>query len=233
MKILTPLFILISVTVLQAQQLTFGVPEQLGPSVNSEAEELSPILSADGKTLYFSRAFDPSNAGGEFAGMDIWYSKRLQNSTRSPWLAASNSLPQWNNKESNAVIGTSRDNASVYLLNAYKSKSGIAFSRLVNNQWTEPEVIPIPGINRTDFVGFYMNPTFNVLLISMNQRGSVGQEDLYVCLKDSTSGSWGRPLNLGPTINTEGFEISIPFRFGHRLYFANMAWRTWERRHLL
>jgi hypothetical protein len=222
MKILSILLLLVSASCLHAQQLTFGVSEPLGPSVNTEAEELLPILSADGKTLFFSRAFDPSNTGGEFAGMDIWTSKRTQNSIKSPWLAATNNLPTWNNKESNAVIGTNRDNISVYLLNAYKPKSGIAFSKFISNEWTEPEVITIPGINRTDFVGFFMNPTFDVLLISMNQRGTIGHEDIYVCLKDSTTGSWGRPLNLGPTINTEGFEIS-PFLSadGHRLYFAS------------
>lgn len=205
-----------------AQQLSFGMPEILGAAVNSEAEELYPILSADGKSLYFSRAFDPSNTGGEFAGMDIWVSTRAANASSSPWKPATNSLPDWNNKESNVVIGTSRDNNSVYLLNAYKQKSGIAFSRRVGESWTPPEIVTIPGINRTDFVGFYMNPTFDVLLISMNERGTMGHEDIYVCLKDSVSGSWSKPLNLGPTINTEGFEIS-PFLSpdGHRLYFAS------------
>ena len=216
------LILLFSSSFAFAQQLTFGMPEILSSAVNTEAEELSPLLSNDGKTLYFTRAFDPANTGGEFAGMDIWVTKRAKNSSRSPWQAATNNLSEWNNKESNVVIGTSKDNTSVYLLNSYKSKSGIAFSKLAGQDWTEPELIPIPGINRTDFVGFYMNPDFNVLLISMNQRGTMGHEDLYVCLKDSSSGAWGKPLNLGPTINTEGFEIS-PFLSadGHRLYFSS------------
>ena len=223
MKLSGTLFlILFSGSVALAQQLSFAMPEMLGASINTEAEELSPLLSSDGKTLYFSRAFDRNNTGGEFAGMDIWVAKRTKNSTAAPWQSAINQLPGWNNKESNVVIGTSRDNASVYLLNAYKPKSGIAFSKMVGSNWTDPEIISIPGINRTDFVGFYMNPDFNVLLISMNQRGSMGQEDLYVCLKDSATGEWKKPLNLGPTINTEGFEIS-PFLSadGHRLYFAS------------
>ena len=216
------LFFVFSSSFAIAQQLTFGMPEILSSAVNTEAEELSPLLSNDGKTLYFTRAFDPNNTGGEFAGMDIWMSTRMKNSSASPWQATTNRLPAWNNKESNVVIGTSKDNSSVYLLNSYKSKSGIAFSKLVNGKWSEPEVINIPGINRTDFVGFYMNPDFNILLVSMNSRGSLGQEDLYVCLKDSATGAWRKPLNLGPTINTEGFENS-PFLSadGHRLYFSS------------
>jgi hypothetical protein len=222
MNIRVIIFLLMIGVCAQAQQLSFTNPELLSNSVNSDAEELSPILSTDGKTLYFTRAFDPRNTGGQYAGMDIWISKRTKNASTSPWFAATNGQRQWNTKESNAVIGTSRDDNSVYLLNAYKSKSGIAFSRFVDNRWTEPEVIPIEDISRNQFVGLYMNPDFNVLLISMNDKASMGQEDIYVSLKDSVSGAWRKPFNLGPTINTEGFEIS-PFLSpdGHRLYFAS------------
>ncbi len=222
MRILGLLLFVCSSSLCIAQQLNFGTPVMLSSAVNTEAEELSPLLANDGKTLYFTRAFDPSNTGGEFAGMDIWMAKRQRNTSAAPWQAATNNIPEWNNRESNVVIGTSKDNSSVYLLNSYKSKSGIAFSKYDGTEWGDPEVISIPGINRTDFVGFYMNPDFNVLLISMNQRGSLGNEDLYVCLKDSSTGEWRKPLNLGPTINTEGFEIS-PFLSadGKRLYFAS------------
>lgn len=221
MRILGILFFICSSPAF-AQQLNFGNPEALGNAINSEAEETSPLLSSDGKTLYFSRAFDVRNTGGEFAGMDVWVTKRANNTSASPWQQANNNISAWNNKESNAVIGISKDNSAVYLLNAYKSKSGIAFSKYDGTNWNTPELIPIPGINRTQFVGFYMNPDFNVLLISMNQNNGSGQEDLYVCLKDSVTGSWRKPLNLGPTINTEGFEIS-PFLSadGKRLYFSS------------
>lgn len=221
MKFVGLLFFLCSTSAF-AQQMNFGDAEALSGSVNTDAEEVSPLLSTDGKTLFFSRAFDVRNSGGEFAGMDIWIAKRNSNTSASPWQTASNNIPSWNNKESNAVIGVSKDNNSVYLLNAYKAKSGIAFSKYDGNNWSTPELIPIPGIKRTEFVGFYMNPDFNVLLISMNQNDGMGQEDLYVCLKDSLTGAWKKPLNLGSTINTEGFEIS-PFLSsdGKRLYFAS------------
>ena len=49
----------------------------------------------------------------------------------------------------------------------------------------------------------------------------MGEEDIYISLKDSTD-NWSEPLNLGASINTEGFEIS-PFLSADkkRLYFSS------------
>lgn len=201
-----------------AQELVFSDPIKLSSSVNSEDEELGIILSNDGKTMYFSRAFHDKNLGGKYAGTDIWMSKK---DDQGNWMPAANVGKPWNNKRSNSVIGINHDNTVVYLLNAYSNKSGIAFSKLINGEWSDPEVIPIPGINRNDFVGFYVNPAFDVILISMKGADSFGEEDLYVSLKDS-SGKWTEPKNLGPTLNTKGFEIS-PFLSSDkkRLFFSS------------
>lgn len=201
-----------------SQELVFGQPEKLGSQINSDDEELGAILSDDGKTLYFTRAFHANNMGGKYAGTDIWVSKKDENGN---WLPASNAGSPWNNKQSNSVIGINHDHTIVYLLNAYSNKSGIAFSKLFSGAWGEPEFIPIPGINRDDFVGFYVSPTFDVILISMKGKDSFGEEDLYVSLKDSF-GKWTEPKNLGPTINTKGFEIS-PFlsQDKKRLFFSS------------
>jgi len=220
MNMRTILLAFISLVTLQinGQELAFGEPVKLGSQINSDDEELAPLLSSDGKTLYFSRAFHANNTGGKFAGTDIWVSKK---DDKGNWMPASNMSARWNNKRSNAVIGVNNDQTVVYLLNAYSNKSGISFSKLNSGIWGEPEFIPIPGINRDDFVGIYVHPDFDVILISMKGADSYGEEDLYVSLKDSF-GKWTEPNNLGPTINTFGFEIS-PFlsQDKKRLFFSS------------
>ncbi len=202
---------------LACQEIEFKDPVLLPPQINSLSEEIGPMLSRDGKKLYFVRAFDAQNKGGKRAGMDIWYSLRDKN---GKWSVASNRL-SWNNSLNNAVIGIRKDNKVIYLLNSYNKKTGIAFSANQNEQWTTPEVISIPGLEKLNFVGFYMNAAFNTLIISMVGNDSFGQEDLYVSLKDSQD-QWSMPLNLGSTINTEGFE-SAPFlsEDGKKLYFTS------------
>ncbi len=202
---------------LACQEIEFKDPVLLPPQINSLSEEIGPMLSRDGKKLYFVRAFDAQNKGGKRAGMDVWYSSRDKN---GKWSIASNKL-SWNNSLNNAVIGIRKDNKVIYLLNSYNKRTGIAFSVNQNEQWTTPEVISIPGLEKLNFVGFYMNSSFNTLIISMVSNDSFGQEDLYVSLKDSQD-RWSTPLNLGSTINTEGFE-SAPFlsEDGKKLYFTS------------
>ncbi|MBA4145186.1 MAG: hypothetical protein C0523_05445, partial [Cytophaga sp.] len=204
--------------VICAQEIRFEEPAKLGSYINSDAEEINPLLSSDGKSLYFTRAFHEENTGGKIAGSDIWRSDKDE---KGQWLPAINKFKTWNTKGSNTVIGMNKTNDIIYLLNSYSKKSGIAFSKLINGEWTSPEIISIPGMERSEFVGYYMNASFDVLIISMNTTGSFGEEDLYVSTKDS-SGKWSTPANLGSTINTSGFEIS-PFLSadGKRLYFSS------------
>lgn len=206
----------------QAQELIFSDPVKMGSSVNSASEELNPTLSPDGQTLYFARAFHRENTGGTYAGMDIWMSKRTEENT---WTKATNKLGAINNKENNVVVGIRSDNKVLYLLNSYSNKNGIAFAETRYDGWSGAEMIYVPGLNRNDFLGFYMSPSYDVLLISMRGEMSYGKEDLYVSLKNS-SGEWAKPINLGSTINTSGFEIS-PFLSDDkkRLYFASNGHR--------
>src|SRR6185503_14219383 len=76
-----------------------------------------------------------------------------------------------------------------------------------------------------EFLGMYISPDCDVILLSMKKDDSKGQEDLYVSLKDA-AGQWSIPRNLGPVINTRGFEMS-PFLSPDkkRLYFASNGHR--------
>lgn len=205
-----------------AQNYSFTHPEKLPPTVNSDAEESMPVLNASADTLYFVRSLYQGNNGGKTAGQDIWMSTRNSNS----WSAAANNLPSLNNHRNNAVIGIDSSGSVLYLLDTYSPPNprinGVSKSKHRGRIFTEPSTIKIKGIEaRNSFVGFYMNSTEDALLISMHGNNSLGEEDLYVSLKDET-GEWSTPINLGPTINTEGFEIS-PFlsKDGKTLFFAS------------
>ena len=189
-----------------SQSIKFSQAVRLSDEVNTDAEEISPFITNDGKTLFFVRAFHPSNVGGANAGTDIWMSTK---DSLGHWSQPTNKIGKWNNSDNNAVVGIREDDQVVYLLNSYKKESGIAFSKFVDGKWTSPDVIEIPGIAKKNFIGFHMSKSFDVLFISMEGNDGYGQEDIYVSLADSV-GKWSRPANLGPTINTNGFEIA-PF----------------------
>ncbi|MFP4094556.1 MAG: OmpA family protein [Cyclobacteriaceae bacterium] len=209
----------------QDNEMKFAPAQPLSDSLNSEAEESLPLYSVQDSTIYFVRTLHAGNTGGPYAGQDIWYSKRRAD---GQWTKPKNDLPSLNDKNNNAVVGISDQGNTLYLLNVYQEKDrkapGMSFSFYQEQQWKSPKNIDIPGLNEKqgDFYSLYVAPTEDVVIISMQAPNSLGQEDLYVSTKNSQTGEWTKPLNLGSGINTQGFEIS-PFlsQDKRRLYFSS------------
>lgn len=202
-----------------AQLLEFHSPKKLSSAINSMGEEGLPLLSPDGKQLFFTRALYDGNSGGKFSGQDVWYSEI----TAKGWKNSNNTFININNEGHNAIIGLSRDGNTRYFMNASPKEkmNGIYVSKRINNYWTRPEFVRIPGIDNQNFLGVFVSPDFDVILFSMKALDSRGEEDLYFSVKTS-SGQWSVPKNMGATINTTGFEIS-PFLSADkkRLFFAS------------
>jgi hypothetical protein len=213
------ILVLLSNIIGKAQGPAFDNLTKISELVNSSAEESFPLVSPDGQKLYFARVLSDENIGGKSAGFDIWISDKREDGN---WGEAYNAGSLLNNKLNNFIMGFG--NKRLYLLNTYKSvkKSFVAYSDWQAQSWNNPEIIPLQEheINR-DFLGLYMHPSEKIMLLSMNALDSYGKEDLYVMLKDST-GRWQKPINLGSTINSSGFEIS-PFLSTdtNKLYFSS------------
>lgn len=60
------------------------------------------------------------------------------------------------------------------------------------------------------------------LYFSSNMPGGVGGNDIYVSYFEN--GNWGKPINLGPEINTEGDEMYPFISDDSTLYFASDGW---------
>jgi hypothetical protein len=202
----------------RCQVLEFSPAVKLPSVVNSAAEEGMPLLSPDGKKLFFTRALFDGNEGGVYAGQDIWISEY----NSGTWKKASNDF-EINNKNNNAVVGITADGKTFYFVNAspFQKMDGIYRTRTLDRSRSDrPELIAIPGIDNQDFIGFYVSPDLEVIFLSMKAPDTGGKEDLYYCVKNN--GVWSKPRNLGATINTSGFEIS-PFLTPDkkRLYFSS------------
>jgi hypothetical protein len=203
----------------QAQLLEFHAPEKLPASINSAGEEALPLLSPNGSELYFTRALYAGNTGGKFSGVDVWFTENLSGTWKNP----SNNFININDVGQNAIVGLSRDGATRYFVNASSKEklNGIYVTKKINNYWTRPEFIPVPGIDNQTFLGVFVDPDFEVILFSMKTTASRGEEDLYFSVKNSF-GQWAAPKSMGTTINTTGFEIS-PFLSDDkkRLFFSS------------
>jgi OmpA-OmpF porin, OOP family len=219
----TGLLLTAGLPVLAQQPLLFDVPKRLPDAINSEMEESLPLLSADGKTLYFVRVLHPENTGGKTTGHDIWTVRRNEDGS---WQEPKNSLMALNNKGNNAVLGFGQGGNRMYLLNRYGSgpsyKTGISYADLSGNHWGYPQQLELPRLKREGlFYNAYVSPDEQVLIVSMVHKGQPGDEDLYISTKDE-SGRWSELQNMGTKINSPGFE-SFPFLTDDKqtLYFTS------------
>ena len=64
-----------------------------------------------------------------------------------------------------------------------------------------------------------LTPDGNRLFFASDMPGGFGGMDLYV--SEQENGRWGPPLNLGPSVNTEGNEIFPFYQKDKRLYFSS------------
>ena len=204
----------------QAQYMDIEEPHRLGGEVNSEADELFPVFSKETSTLYYTRVNDPESIGG-INDQDIWQSE--WNGEKN--YAKGQDYKDLNNKYNNSIVGFNSDESIVYLINSYDGKKdlkkGISYAKKKGNSWGTPKQISIPGLDiEGDFYGFHVNKQGDVIIISYAGPKSLGDEDLYVSVKENEK--WTEPLHLGSKINSSGFEIS-PFLSNENdtLYFSS------------
>lgn len=188
-----------------AQIGNFSDPIRMGSGINTEAEEVMPVFSKDSSILYFSRIFDASSTGG-MEDQDIWFSKRDGSDYSKAEL-----LKNVNNKYHNAVVGLSTDGNSMYVLNSYEGKKdlekGCAVSILKGTTWGTPSPIAVPTLDiEGSSYGFHVSDDGNIMIISYQGPGTLGEEDFYVSQKSGET--WSAPVHMGSVINTVGFEIS-------------------------
>lgn len=191
--------------------------------LNSQYDELNPVLSPDGKQMFFTIANHPSNIGGKRDPGDIWFCTLEGNEWSQP-VHAGNFL---NNSAFNGVAGFSPDGRELYLLSHYDNSGqpartqGIAVSKRTGSGWTRPENINIPYYqNKSNIVSGYLTADLSAFVFSAETYGTYGVEDLYVCERTS-DGKWSQPRNLGPRINTQFQEITPSLSAdGKTLFFS-------------
>ncbi len=199
--------------------------ESVGPGINSVYDEQFPILSSDGKSLYFTRKNHPENIGGITDKGDIWISQLGEDGI---WQMATRLKGPVNNNQCNVVIGFSRDGREMFLLNHYSTKGkqvktqGISVSKFVSGRWSFPKKVSIKYFyNKSDHSSMSLSKDGKVIIMSIESYDSKGAEDLYVSFLDKQN-TWTQPVNLGATVNT-AFQEMTPYLAADNmtLFFAS------------
>ena len=210
----------------------FGPPQPLPGAINTPANEVHPVLSPDGSTLYFARTKFGGNTEGNTDSGDAWLSHSPDHG--QTW-GPPTRLDGVNTPQNNAVEATTGTGGQLLLVRGTYARDGTfvdeGLSRVAQAAATAPGATPksvrpeslrianfysaVPG------TGFYMSADGKILLLSLERGDSEGGNDLYLSRPDG-SGGYTEPSTLGPVLNSPGFDFA-PWLApdGKTLYFAS------------
>jgi outer membrane protein OmpA-like peptidoglycan-associated protein len=190
-------------------------PENLGPAINSPATELGPVISPDGRTLYFTR-------GGAGGNQDIWFSHL---DTAGTWTSAVRMPAPLTNPFNNFVESVTPDGNTLLVGGRYLTVNsivtGLAVSHRTRDGWSVPEPLRIRNYySRTRSVSSCLGSDGGTLVMSLERDGGRGRQDLYVSFR--TGDEWTEPMSLGPIVNSVDIDFA-PFLAadGVTLYFSS------------
>ena len=193
--------------------------ENLGSAVNSPYDEVLPVISPDGKTLFIDRKNHPDNIG---AHDNIWYSELQPDST---WSTALNIGPPLNAGGSSFVASITPDGNTLLGGTDRVQDTGQFFIWVSHKQeegWGAPEPVHIRDFyDRSRYIEFCLTNDEKAIVLALDRDDGYGLKDIYVSFANP-NGTWTTPKNLGPVVNSAADEAT-PFMAadGVTLYYAS------------
>ena len=211
----------------------------LGPTVNTRYVDTHPVISPDGRTLYFARQSYPGNVGGARDPQDIFVARLLSGRNKA-WGQAKNMGEPTNTPEDpNGLASISADGRTALLIGVYEDglmePKGFSISKRTPGGWAKPVKVDIENYYNKDPLNIdaFMATSGKALLMAVERTDGLGGQDIYVTfpkddnlpgvMHDTKSAKkWTKPKNLGPNVNTTGADFA-PFLAADEktLYFAS------------
>ena len=216
----------------ESQDSEWGPPVNLGPIINTTANESVPAFSRDGHLMFFS-----SGRTGGSGGVDIWVSRREDTDDDFAWQPPENLGPGVNSAATDAgpsyfendEVGVAQlyfnsnrpggpGTSNIYVSEQMADGSFAAASLVV-------ELASVGDSNRSS-----IRHDGREIFFTSNRPGSIdsgtpvgNSTDLWVATRETVFDPWSEPLNLGSSVNTEQIEVQ-PYISSDRetLFFASI-----------
>ncbi len=98
----------------------------------------------------------------------------------------------------------------------------IYYSKLINNQWSAPELLPKP-INSmsNDFGSAFTGDGQSMVFVRCDENGAIGSCDLYITQLNGNT--WSEPVNMGNVVNSKDWESQPTINSdGNRIIFTSL-----------
>lgn len=199
--------------------------KQLSKAINTEGDELKPVLSADNKMLFFSRLCHKDNTEGlvcDGGGGDVYVSEYKD----GQWTESVGLGPNVNDKNHNTCASISPDGNTILIVGKYNNDitENLYFVNRTKDGWSKPKKLNIKNFyTNSKVTNYFLAPDSRTLILCIDRKEGKGYADFYVSFRNEDD-TWTEPKHTGDMINTKNTDFS-PFLAadGKTLYFA-----TWD-----
>jgi hypothetical protein len=196
---------------------TFGMPENLGPTVNSSSMDGVPSISTDGLEMFFNS--NRPNGHGEF---DLWVTTRA--TIENQWGEPVNLGSIVNTSDQDGGPFISADGLSLYFTSTRPGGYGswdvwVTMRATREDEWSTPMNLEPPVNTFEEDRNGSISVDGLTLFFASKRTGSLGSNDLWVTNRDTTNDPWSEPVSLGPTVNTSSDDVAPRISPDGRLLF--------------
>ena len=222
-------------------EITWSVPENMGPSVNTQGDEVFP--SEKKNKLFFSLfEINPNSIKKELERnikflIDKTPPTSNDNNTLTKKIIKSKPGSEVNGvslfekklqfKGNVGPISISGDGNTVYFSrNRSKKTNGVHLLEICKiektlNGWGKAIVLSSNVTKASSFHPF-INASGTRLYFASDREGGFGGSDIYKIEKLNEK-TWSKPENMGPSVNTQGDEV-FPSENKNKLFFSSNGW---------
>jgi len=187
----------------------------LGKQVNTFYHEAAPVVSPDGKTVYFFVQNHPENTFGKEGSQDIWVTRKDES---GEWSAPEHLKSPFNDHRSNQVFNVLPDGSLFVRGGRGRDSKGFSIVSPGGN-WEEITVKGYEDMERGRFNGATISSDAKHMILYFTEVPKSIRSDLYVSNQQS-DGSWSQPEKLNITDRSDMFGPFIG-PDDKTLYFAS------------
>jgi len=201
----------------------------LGEVINSPYTEYTPYITPDEKILFFES--DRPGGVGLNGDYDLWFSVNRTPQAPVPSFGLPANLGEpvnttgFDGLPSVRILG--EESFELYFTSfASNGRTGsmdanIYYTEYFQGKWSKPVEVPLINSDFHDRMPS-ISADGHYLFFSSNRPGGYGKDDIWVSEYDTKLERWGKPINLGESVNTPSSEISPSIHVdGITLYFSS------------
>ncbi len=182
----------------------WGTPQSISDNINSQLNEGTCTISADGRKLIFTSCVGRDGYGS----CDLFESRRIGDQ----WTAPKNLGPLVNSSEWESQPSLSADGRTLYFVSDRRGGMGrrdIWVSTLNDKgHWTRAKNVGKPINTSYDEISPFIHVNNRILYFASNGLTGFGGYDIFFTERDTTI-HWGEPVNLGSPINNHEDQFSL------------------------